>query len=82
MKRTSKKKQVPVYAVTSFKSATHEFSDETKTTIDGLYLKHFWQNADDPKEVIFLLSTNDLNTAKQFIKKNGTQNRKETQMQS
>ena len=36
---------------------------------EGLYLEYLWQNADDKNEVIFLFRANDLNHAKQFIKK-------------
>ena len=35
----------------------------------GLYLEHFWQNADDSEEVLFLFRTDDLSRAKKFIEK-------------
>ena len=52
-------------------------ADAPKHAEEGLYLKHLWKNADDPNEVLFLFRADDLNQAKQFIKKVHTQALKE-----
>jgi len=79
MKRSGKKKQSDLSSVTRFRNPVSETEkDIFQTGLDGLHLEHFWQSADDPNEVIFVLRTKDLKMAKQFIKKNNSRNREES----
>jgi hypothetical protein len=42
-------------------------TDASKHQEEGLYLEHWWLNADDTNEVFFLFKTRDLRHAKKFI---------------
>ena len=41
--------------------------DAAEHAVEGLYLEHLWQNADDPDEVLFLFRTTDMSRTKIFI---------------
>jgi hypothetical protein len=43
---------------------------------DGLYMEHLWQNADDPREAIFLFRTDDLERAREIIERRHEEARK------
>ena len=42
--------------------------DATQHALDGMFLEHLWQNAEEPTEVLFLFRVNDLNHCRQLTK--------------
>jgi hypothetical protein len=44
---------------------------------DGMYLEHLWQNADEPREAIFLFRVDDLERAREIIEKRHADARKQ-----
>jgi hypothetical protein len=52
-------------------------ADVAKHSKEGLVLRHVWHNADDPDETLFIFTANDLEHAREFIKKEHSQARKE-----
>ncbi|HWC74681.1 MAG TPA: hypothetical protein VG454_12170 [Gemmatimonadales bacterium] len=44
-------------------------ADAPQHALDGLFLEHLWQNADDNNEVLFLFRVNDLGQARTLIER-------------
>lgn len=42
-------------------------ADTSKHADQGLILRHIWNNADDPDEILFIFTIADLNRARKFI---------------
>lgn len=52
-------------------------ADAPRHAEQGMVLRHVWRNADDPNEILFIFTTNDLNRARKFIETAHAQARKE-----
>jgi hypothetical protein len=57
------------------KALLHEHAPEHAK--DGLYMEHLWQNADDPREAIFLFRTDNLEHARKVTEHRHTEARKQ-----
>ena len=42
-------------------------ADEADHAKQGLILRHIWRNADDPDEIVFIITAADLDRARKFI---------------
>ena len=77
MKKTEIKKQAGTEELINYHSSGKNADlNATIFPLDSFRLEHFCHVTDDTNKVIFLLSTSDMNRAKQFIKRNSMRIRK------